>query len=73
MDAIIRSVIQEREEVNTSSVRAKTISKELLATLISVIPTPQPSLYFDPKAAAAAYWKLSNGIYLTVYSFQRFL
>lgn len=33
--------------------RAKTISKELLAMLISVIPTVQPSRYFDPKAAAA--------------------
>ena len=34
--------------------RAKTISKELLAMLISVIPTVQPSRYSDPKAGAAA-------------------
>lgn len=60
-DTVTRSVIRGKE-VNTGSVRAKTISKELLATLISVIPTPQPSRYFDPEAAAAAvYWKLSNG------------
>lgn len=42
--------------------RAKTVSKELLAMLISVIPTVQPSRYFDPKAAAAApaHWNTSN-------------
>ena len=34
--------------------RAKTISKESPAMLISVIPALQPSRYYDPKAAAAA-------------------
>lgn len=69
---VTQDMIQEKEEVNTSLVRAKAISKELLATLISVILTPQPSRYFDPKAAAVAYWKLSN-VYSLRYPFYRFL